>query len=285
MAAVAQDRSMQPASSASIVETVLMKGDLSQLSPEQRVQYYLRVCESLGLNPLTRPFDYIVLNGRLTLYAKRDATDQIRASKRISVTIVSRERVEDLYIVTARATTPDGRSDEAIGAVSIAGLRGDALANAIMRAETKAKRRVTLSIAGLGWMDETEVGSVAEATAARVNPETGEVLPALPSTPAPPPGEPTTQQPQQPVDAAGAQSVPVDHATDKQLKAIYAKARSLGATPEDMRELIHQRYGVASSKDLTKEQASEVLDLLTDIEQGRRDWPLAAEGTEEGTPT
>jgi hypothetical protein len=30
------------------------------------------------------------------------------------------------------------------------------LANALMRAETKAKRRVTLSIAGLGWLDETE---------------------------------------------------------------------------------------------------------------------------------
>jgi len=85
------------------------------------------------------------------------------------------------------------------------------------------------------------------------------------------------------VDAAEAQNAHVDHATDKQLKAIYAKARSLGATPEDMRELIHQRYRVASSKDLTKEQASELLDLLTDIEQGRRDWPLAAEGTEEGT--
>jgi hypothetical protein len=39
-------------------------------------------------------------------------------------------------------------------------LKGDALANALMKAETKAKRRVTLSLAGLGWLDETEIASI-----------------------------------------------------------------------------------------------------------------------------
>ena len=29
-----------------------------------------------------------------------------------------------------------------------------------MKAETKAKRRVTLSISGMGWMDETEVENI-----------------------------------------------------------------------------------------------------------------------------
>jgi hypothetical protein len=43
-----------------------------------------------------------------------------------------------------------------MGAVAIAGLKGEALANALMKAETKAKRRVTLSISGLGMLDETE---------------------------------------------------------------------------------------------------------------------------------
>ena len=42
-------------------------------------------------------------------------------------------------------------------------LKGDALANALMKAETKAKRRVTLSIAGLGWLDETELDTIAQA--------------------------------------------------------------------------------------------------------------------------
>ena len=39
-------------------------------------------------------------------------------------------------------------------------LKGDALANALMKCETKAKRRVTLSIAGLGWLDEIELATI-----------------------------------------------------------------------------------------------------------------------------
>jgi hypothetical protein len=52
---------------AQLMESVLLGGDLSKLSPAQRVVYYQRVCESIGLNPLTKPFDYINLNGKLTL--------------------------------------------------------------------------------------------------------------------------------------------------------------------------------------------------------------------------
>lgn len=65
--------------------------------------------------------------------------------------------------MTAQATLPQGRCDESIGAVSIAGLQGEALANAVMKAETKSKRRVTLSICGLAFLDETEVDSIPNA--------------------------------------------------------------------------------------------------------------------------
>lgn len=143
-----------------IIERVIALGDLEQLKPIERAHYYANVCTSIGLNPLTQPFMYVKLNGKLQLYAKRDATDQLRKIYAVSVTIVSRERTDDLYVVTARATMPDGRSDESVGAVHIAGLKGESLANAIMKAETKAKRRVTLSICGLGLLDETEVADV-----------------------------------------------------------------------------------------------------------------------------
>ena len=54
-----------------------------------------------------------------------------------------------------------GRIDAALGSVSIVGLRGEALSNAKMKAETKAKRRATLSICGLGFvLDETEIETV-----------------------------------------------------------------------------------------------------------------------------
>jgi hypothetical protein len=158
-----------PALDPGIVEQVVIGGDLARLTPAQRVEYYRAVCDSLGLNPLTRPFEYLRLSDRLTLYAKREATDQLRRLYGVSVEITAREAQGDLYVVTARARTPDGRVDEATGAVSLAGLSGANLANAYMRAETKAKRRVTLSICGLGWLDESEVDSVAVARPVRVS--------------------------------------------------------------------------------------------------------------------
>ncbi len=158
-----------------VLERVISLGDLADLKPVERTKYYVKVCESLGLNPLTSPFAYIKLNGKLTLYAKRDTTDQLRKIHRVSVTISSRERIDDLCVVTARATTPDGRTDESTGAVSLAGLKGENLANALMKAETKAKRRVTLSICGLGWLDETEVQDVKGAKPVNVTAD-GEVV-------------------------------------------------------------------------------------------------------------
>lgn len=144
---------------AAVLEKVVVGGDLSKLNPAERLSYYADVCKSVGLNPLTRPFEYITLNNKLTLYARRDATDQIRALKGISIQIVGRDLLGEIYVVTARATMP-GREDESTGAINILGLKGEALANAYMKAETKAKRRVTLSIAGLGLLDESEIADV-----------------------------------------------------------------------------------------------------------------------------
>lgn len=149
-----------PNAEAKAIESALISGDLSKLSVEQRLSYYNRTCESLGLNPLTAPFAYIMLNGKLQLYAKRDATEQLRKINGVSITKLDKMFQNDLYIVTADATDKMGRSDSSTGAVSIAGLKGENLANALMKAETKAKRRVTLSICGLGLLDETEVASI-----------------------------------------------------------------------------------------------------------------------------
>ncbi len=182
---------------AAIMERVIAEGDLSKLTPGQRVEYMVALCRSLGLNPMTRPFQYIVLNGKLTLYATRDATDQLRKIHGVDISISSRERIEDVYVVTARATMRGGRTDESTGAVSIANLRGDALANALMKAETKSKRRVTLSIVGLGILDETELETVRGARLVSVNTETGEIIEASP-TPAATPSDASGGNPRQP---------------------------------------------------------------------------------------
>jgi hypothetical protein len=139
-----------------VIEKVITSGDLSRMQPAERVAFYWRTCESLGLNPLTRPFEYLSLNGKLILYARKDATEQLRRLNGVSVSGLEHQRTDDLEIVTAHGIAANGREDSAIGAVSIKGLSGEALANAIMKAETKAKRRLTLSLVGLGFLDESE---------------------------------------------------------------------------------------------------------------------------------
>lgn len=160
---------------AEILERVVALGDLANLTPAERVAYYRAVCESLGLNPLTKPFDYLRLSGKLVLYANRTASDQLANLNKLSLTMVRSEQLGDTYVVTARASGQDGRTVENVGAVPIANLPPDALANAIMKAVTKAYRRATLAYSGLGWMDETEISTVHGAAPIAVDHETGEI--------------------------------------------------------------------------------------------------------------
>lgn len=154
-----------------IMSQVLLAGDLSKMSHDEKTRYFMKTCSSLGLNPLTKPFDYIRLSGREVLYATKGCADQLRSTRRISLEITDRKITNDLLVVTVRATTPDGRTDEDMAVVSVKGLQGEALSNAMMKCTTKAKRRVTLSICGLGMLDESEVRSAIEAEALAVSPE------------------------------------------------------------------------------------------------------------------
>jgi hypothetical protein len=161
---------------AEAIEKVLIVGDLNPLTTEQRLEYYKAVCKSLGLNPLTRPFDYIAFKEsddgptRLQLYARRDCTDQLRKIHGISVTKVTRSTDAGMFIAEATVCNKEGKTDCAIGVVPV--MKWDRnskawkqmtnrdLANAQMKAETKAKRRATLSICGLGFLDETELDNM-----------------------------------------------------------------------------------------------------------------------------
>ena len=187
--------------SAQALENVLISGDLSKLSPADRMGYYQAVCNSLGLNPLTKPFDYITLNGKLQLYALKACTDQLREKHNISIVITNKEMVDDIYVVTAMATMPDGRTDTDDGAVSVSGLRGEAHANALMKTVTKAKRRVTLSISGLGMLDESEAETIPGARTQAVDIATGEIQ-AGASTP-----RPQNNRPETPIKGVGTDEV------------------------------------------------------------------------------
>jgi hypothetical protein len=145
---------------AEIAEKVLVGGDLAALTPGQRLMYYEARCKAAGLDPRSRPFEYVTLKGKLTLYANKGAAEQLRQNHRVSIDKIEQQTISDILSVTVYGHTPDGRSDSDIGAVSIANLHGDDLANAIMKAITKGKRRLTFSLCGLNMLDETEIETI-----------------------------------------------------------------------------------------------------------------------------
>jgi hypothetical protein len=150
--------------SAQALEHILGTGDLSKLSTQQRVEFYAKTCQSLGLNPLTRPFRFMSFQGNTVMYATRDCTDQLRKVNGITLHVVDKQLDGELFIVTVRARDRHGREDEDMGAVTLGQLKGESRANALMKALTKAKRRVTLSICGLGLTDEAELDTMPGST-------------------------------------------------------------------------------------------------------------------------
>lgn len=172
------NQNLQTADELGLVAQVIINGDLSKLSAKQRVDYYNGYCQRLGLDAFTKPFDLLKLNGREILYCTRSGAQQLNKLHNVSHAITSRETNAEagVYMVTSRACLPDGRCTESIGAVNIQGLKGEAYANAVMKAETKAKRRATLDLLGLGVLDETEVESIATMPKSEMQPIPAPVL-------------------------------------------------------------------------------------------------------------
>lgn len=246
--------------SAENVERTLVRGDLSALSHEERILYLRQVCASLGLNPLTGPFEYVNLGGKLRLYARKDAADQLRKIHGVNVEVVSREVVDDCLVVHVRATMPGAdvrpsRTDEDLGVVFLGKLAGENRANAIMRAITKAKRRVTLSICGLGFLDDSEVADVPKMRQQQTV-ATQHVVQSQPAAlPAP------TQSVSQAVSQPDAQPAP-DKTTDAQLASLRKFKDALQIDGDTWVNKILAKRGVTTARDLTVAQADELAKAL-----------------------
>lgn len=142
-------------------------GDLSRLPGEQRAALYLDTCQSLNLNPRTRPFDWIEFydpetkGKKLTLYPNRSCAEQLRRQHQIRIRIVKEEIVGELFKVVVEGSRPNGVTDEATAYVPLTDkdgnrLRGQRLANAFMKGQTVAKRRLTFSMVGMFAPPEME---------------------------------------------------------------------------------------------------------------------------------
>lgn len=68
--------------------------------------------------------------------------------------------------------------------------------------------------------------------------------------------------------------------TEKQLKMLFAKAKELEISEDVMRVTMQTMFGKQSSKDLTRQEASELIDLLINIEKGEAELPLPSDDDE-----
>jgi hypothetical protein len=140
---------------------ILLKGgDLSALTPGEKVSYAAELSRRLSLDPLAQPFRLLKIDRREILYCTKAGAEQLNRIHEISHEIREREERRDIYTVYSRAVLPGGRFVDSSGSVAVAGLEREPLANAMMTAETKSKRRATLSLLGLGLLSEEEALTV-----------------------------------------------------------------------------------------------------------------------------
>lgn len=241
---------------------VLQYGDdLSTLTDTQRDQYYRATCQRLGLDPDTFPLAFCLMTenkkkdgewvsaSKLVLYSPKKATDQLRALHQVSID-PDATRIDDdneVVRVIVRGHLPDGRQDTEIGAASLITydgepLRGTARANAYMRAFTKAKRRLTLSLVGSGLLDESEVedtpGALAlpdlhrpVSAAHSVSPMPSAPPPAAEPAPADVAAEPAVSTEAakplaEPVATPADPTAPAERLSDPEAKALWARAQA-----------------------------------------------------------
>ena len=157
-----------------IMNKIILKGDTSGLNEQEKLQYYGAMCERLGIDPMTQPFQLLNLLGKQVLYCTKGGAEQLNKIYGVSHEIKKKESINDTHVVEVRASMWDKdskgvRFTDEVGIVSIRGMSGDMLVNAMLKSVTKAKRRATLALLGLGMLDETEAETIPNAKTDTIN--------------------------------------------------------------------------------------------------------------------
>jgi hypothetical protein len=241
----------------------LIRGDISGVSREALLRYIFLFCERVGISPLAVPFSLMKTQRGMQLVANRNFYDAVASKYSVSRECVGEGFFEGtkLYYTRYRATTPDGRVTEDMALVDTAGLNGNDLANAIMKAHTKGRNRVTRAHLGFPFPDETEAETVPGASVVSIE--------EVPSA--------SNGEPQQ--DEALPNPEP-PRASREQIKRIHALAKRLGMNEEAYRRLLAERFGCQSSKSLTPEQAEELAREMAQLWREREQAPEQAQEAE-----
>lgn len=150
------------------VREYFRSGNVAQMSEVEKDYVLARLCEKYGLDPILRPFDLISFQGGQKFYMTASATNQLANAKGLSRQVLNLT-IDDTRMIarcTVEVKDPNGRSEVANGFIAVSKfqqppkgdtsgipkkvpLDGDDLANALLKLETKTKRRATLSFFGV----------------------------------------------------------------------------------------------------------------------------------------
>lgn len=158
----------QPANT-ELLKKILFKGDLSSLTPEQQISYYIQRCERIGLDPLSKPFDFLEITDKKTgekkivLYANKECAAQLTVERNISIEKLERIEESGVYTVIAHVRAANSRTGINLSVAKVKGLEGNNYENAVKRCVTQAIRRAILMTCGLGDTDESEISDISTA--------------------------------------------------------------------------------------------------------------------------
>lgn len=244
-----------------LAERLVTAGDLVSLTAVERVQYYLTMCDRCGLDPLSRPFDYIKTfeNGKekIALYPNQIAAAQLRRMHKVSMRVIDRRSEDGLYMVTCEASTPDGRKIESMGVVPMVDKDGKAYsptarANAIKKSETQAYRRATIAICGLDFSSVDEDGGTVMQSEFYDPP-----IDAVDLSTAPQRTLNEVKQVEVVQDAAESK-----YLTNAEGEALWKMAKATGHTAATAKEVL-SKFGVTSFKAIPIARSKEIQDALT----------------------
>jgi hypothetical protein len=248
------------------VVALVTKGDLGKLTPEQVTQVYIARCDALGLDVRATPFELINFKGKTQLYPKKEAAEQLRRINGISIEVKEETITPDgILRIRVKGTDAKGRIDEEVAALFVKNLQGEDLANAIMKAHTKAKRRLTLSMCGLGAAADIDEDDPRILRRQGLNLETGELV--------------EITEPEQDYEAAERVEA---------LRRYHAAGAEVGYDHDALRSFARGHYpGMESLSELNAEDLNVMADTIADAvrnnDAGRRDSVVADNNTGEIT--
>lgn len=161
--------------SLAIAQKAAMSGNLKTLTDAERWQYYLAMCQHLELDPVSRPFDWIEQEGKLSLYPNANCAAQLASKMLLSFPEYHAEVIGDVYVYRVKAVD-ENRELWATGAVPM-GRNASETARAFKKAETQARRRAVLAMGGLALTEADEIYEIGgqspaiETNAAETQPE------------------------------------------------------------------------------------------------------------------